>query len=113
MSPRDLRMTPAFFHLLLSLSASAKHGYAMMQEIEDRTEGRVRLGPSSLYYSLGRLEDAGLIEETEAPEAAGDEPHGERRRYYQLTASGRQRLREESEVLADIVAHARARGLLG
>lgn len=113
MSPRDLRMTPSFFHLLLSLQAGPRHGYAMMQEIEERTEGRVSLGPSSLYYSLGRLEDADLIEKTETPERVGDEPHGERRRYYALTAEGRRRLKEEAEVLAGIVAHARARGLLG
>ncbi len=112
MPPRDLRMTPAFFHLLLSLSPGPKHGYAMMGEIEERTEGRVSLGPSSLYYSLGRLEDTGLIEETEGP-SAPDQPHEERRRYYRLTREGRRRLKAESEVLADIVAHARAYGLLG
>lgn len=112
MSPRDIRMTPAFFHLLLSLSDEARHGYAMMQEIEERTDGRVRLGPSSLYYSLGRLEDAGLIREVEGP-SSGHAPHEERRRYYGLTDEGRRRLEEEAEVLAGIVAHARAHGLLG
>lgn len=112
MSPRDIRITPAFLHLLLSLSEKPKHGYHMMQEIEERTEGRMRLGPSSLYYSLGRLEDVGLIREVEGPPDE-DEPHGERRRYYALTDVGRQRLREETEALVDIVAHARAHGLLG
>lgn len=104
-------MTPAFYHLLLSLTAGPKHGYAMMQEIADRTQGRVSLGPSSLYYSLGRLEDAGLIRESEGP-SGPEEPHEERRRYYALTRRGQERLREESEVLADIVAHARSYGLL-
>lgn len=112
MTPRDIRMTPAFLHLLLSLSDAPKHGYHMMGEIEERTAGKVRLGPSSLYYSLGRLEDAGLIREVEGP-TDEDEPHGDRRRYYALTDEGRSRLREESEVLAGIVAHARAQGLLG
>lgn len=112
MAPRELRMTPTFFHLLLSLQAGPRHGYAMMQEIEERTEGRVSLGPSSLYYSLGRLEDAGLIAGTEEPEGL-DPPHGERRKYYRLTDGGRERLRAEAEVLADIVAHARAQGVLG
>lgn len=112
MSPRDIRITPAFLHLLLSLSEEPKHGYHMMQEIEERTGGRMSLGPSSLYYSLGRLEDVGLIREVEGP-ADEDEPHGERRRYYALTDEGRRRLREETEALADIVAHARAHGLLG
>ncbi|MGD2071477.1 MAG: PadR family transcriptional regulator [Gemmatimonadota bacterium] len=112
MSPRDIRITPSFLHLLLSLSEGPRHGYRMMQEIEERTDGRTRLGPSSLYYSLGRLEDAGLIREVEGPDDE-DEPHGERRRYYALTDDGRRRLREETEALADIVAHARAQGLLG
>lgn len=111
--PRDLRITPAFLHLLLSLSREPKHGYAMMQEIDARTEGRVRLAPSSLYYSLGRLDDAGLIEEVDAPADTGDQPHEERRRYYGLTAEGRRRLRAESRALADIVAHAQAQGVLG
>lgn len=112
MAPRELRMTPTFFHLLLFLQAGPRHGYAMMQEIEERTEGRVSLGPSSLYYSLGRLEDAGLIAETGEPEGV-DPPHGERRKYYRLTDDGRERLRAEAEVLADIVDHARAQGVLG
>ena len=111
MASNDLRMTPAFFHLLLSLSRGARHGYALMKEIEERTDGRISLGPSSLYYSLGRLEDVGLIEETEGPDA-GDEPHEERRRYYALTEAGRSRLEAESEILAGIVAHARATGVL-
>jgi DNA-binding PadR family transcriptional regulator len=108
---RDFRMTPAFFHLLLALSAEPKHGYAMMREIAERTGGRISLGPSSLYYSLGRLEDAGLIQATDGP-AEGDDPHEERRRYYRLTDPGREKLRVESAVLADIVAHARTYGLL-
>ncbi|MCG6987494.1 MAG: PadR family transcriptional regulator [Gemmatimonadetes bacterium] len=105
------RMTPLFFHLLLSLSEGPRHGYALMQEIEERSGGGVVLGPSSLYYALGRLEDSGLIREVDGP--AGDDPHEERRRYYALTARGRQRLADETRVLADIVAHARARGILG
>jgi DNA-binding PadR family transcriptional regulator len=111
MGSSNLRMTPAFFHLLLSLSSGPRHGYTLMKEIEERTDSRVSLGPSSLYYSLGRLEDAGLIEETEGPDV-GDEPHEERRRYYTLTDKGRLRLEAESEILAGIVAHARATGVL-
>jgi DNA-binding PadR family transcriptional regulator len=105
-------MTPAFLHLLLSFSEGPKHGYVVMQEIEERTGGRIRLGPSSLYYSLGRLEDAGLVEEVEVTGGEA-EPHEERRRYYRLTGTGRRRLREEARALQDIVAHARAHGLLG
>jgi DNA-binding PadR family transcriptional regulator len=114
MTDQKPRLTPAFVHLLLALSGGPRHGYALMQEIEERTAGRVRLGPSSLYYSLSRLEEAGLIEEGVAPAAdLRHEPHGERRRYYRLTKAGRARLVEEATVLAAIVAHARAQGLLG
>ncbi|MGD8276667.1 MAG: helix-turn-helix transcriptional regulator [Gemmatimonadota bacterium] len=106
----DLRLTPAFLHLLLCLSEGPMHGYAAMQEVVERTGGRVRLGPSSLYYALGRLEDAGLIEEVSVE--GGADPHEERRRYYALTAAGRKRVREEARMLAGVVAHARAQGYL-
>lgn len=112
MAPRMLRMNPTYFHLLLALSEAPKHGYAMMQEIEERTAGRVRLGPSSLYHSLGRLADAGLIEGSEG-EADHDGPHEERRRYWRLTGKGRERLAKESEILADVLAHARSLGFGG
>jgi DNA-binding PadR family transcriptional regulator len=112
MPRRDIRLTPTFFHLLLCLAEGPKHGYAMMGEIEERTGGKLSLGPSSLYYSLGRLEDAGLIAETSVA-GADDEVHGERRRYYRLSPAGRRRLREEVAVLEGIVAHARARQVLG
>lgn len=104
-------MTPLFFHLLLSLSAGPRHGYAMMSAIEERTGGRLEVGPSSLYYALGRLEDTGLIVEAEAAGEA-DAPHEERRRYFRLTDAGRDRLEEEMEILEDIVRHARAQGVL-
>lgn len=104
-----LRMTPVFFHLMLSLWEGPKHGYALMQEVGERTGGRIRLGPGSLYYALGRLEEEGLIEESAG---SADAPHAERRRYYRLTRAGRKRLREEAALLADIVAHARLRDLI-
>lgn len=108
-----LRLNPAYYHVLLALAGRPRHGYALMQEIEERTSGQIRLGPSSLYYSLGRLQDGGLIEETPAPAAdVRSEPHGEQRRYYRLTDDGRSRLEAETAVLAEIVAHARAQGLL-
>ena len=109
---RELRITPTFFHLLLCLAEEPKHGYGMMQEIEQQTEGALRLGPSSLYYSLSRLEEAGLIRETEVAEAS-EEVHGERRRYYALTRAGRRRLESEVTVLKHVLAHARARYITG
>lgn len=110
-----LRLTPTFFHLLLSLAEGPRHGYAMMREIEERTEGRVRLGPGSLYYALSRLEESRLIrEDAGAGEAApsGESPHEERRRYYALTPEGRERLREEMRVLDELVAYARRARLI-
>ena len=109
---RVLRLTPTFFHLLLCLAERPKHGYGMMMEIEERTEGSLRLGPSSLYYSLGRLEEAGLIRETEVADAE-QEVHGERRRYYALTAAGRRRLESELRALKHVLAHARERFVEG
>jgi DNA-binding PadR family transcriptional regulator len=109
---RKIRITPTLLHILLSLSEGPKHGYHMMGEIGERTDGRTTLGPSSLYYSLGRLEDVGLIREVKSP-GEEDQPHEDRRRYYALTAEGRQRLRVETQALAGIVDHARAHGLLG
>jgi DNA-binding PadR family transcriptional regulator len=104
-------MTPLFFHLMLSLSKGPGHGYAMMEEVAERTGGRIQVGPSSLYYALGRLEEAGWIAEADPP-GTEEAPHEERRRYYRLTALGRSRLEDEAATLADIVAHARAQGVL-
>lgn len=109
MAPR-LKMSPPLVHILLSLVPGPRHGYAILQEIGERTSGRVRLGPSSLYWSLGRLEDAGLIEESPQPddEASQDE----RRRYWGLTGQGREGLRQELENLEDILSNAHARELM-
>ena len=109
MAKRNIRMTPAFFHILLSLVRGRRHGYTILGEIAERTHGRIKLGPSSLYWSLGRLEQAALIEETSAPADAQDQ----RRRYYRLTHSGRAVLRSEIEVLADILSHAEAQQITG
>ena len=109
---RELRLTPTYFHLLLCLADGAKHGYVMMQEIDEQTSGKLRLGPSSLYHSLGRLEEAGLIRET-AVAGADDEMHAERRRYYELTPAGRRRLKSEVGALAQVLEHARARYITG
>ena len=109
MATPSLRMTPALVHILLTLVPAPQHGYAVMREIEDRTSGRIRLGPSSLYWTLGRLQDAGLIREV--PEPANADTHDERRRYWQLTAVGREQLQEEIEALSEIVSHANARKL--
>jgi len=106
----DLRMTPTYFHILLSLADGDAHGYAIMREVEARTDGSLVLGPGSLYWAIGRLEKAGLIVESDRRPKAEDDD--ERRRYYRLTREGRSVLERESQVLAGIVEHARARKLL-
>ena len=100
-----LPLTPAVFHILLALAEGERHGYSVMQEVEARTGGIVRMGPGTLYGSLKRMIASGLIE------AAGDED-GERRRHYSLTKLGRAVLQAEAERLETLVDAARARRVL-
>ncbi len=102
-----LPLTPTAFHVLVALADGPRHGYAIAGEVEDLTEGRITMGPGTLYGSLQRMHGAGLIAETENP---GDEGlHAERRRYYCMTALGGAALRAESERLlrAVKIAHTR------
>ena len=100
-----LPLTPAVFHILLALAEGERHGYAVMQEVEARTGGIVRMGPGTLYGSLKRMIASGLIQ------SAGDED-GERRRHYMLTKLGRAVLQAEAERLESLVDAARARRVL-
>ncbi|PYT31208.1 MAG: PadR family transcriptional regulator [Acidobacteria bacterium] len=94
-------MKPHWFHVLLSLADQEQHGYGIMQEVLERTGGKVRLWPATLYGTLKRLIDEELIEESdERPAAEFDDA---RRRYYQLTSLGRRVLAAESERLEDLV----------
>jgi DNA-binding PadR family transcriptional regulator len=112
MSPKELRVTPSILYVLLSLAEEPRHGYAILNEVESRSKGQIQLGPSTLYYTLGRLADAGLIEEDGGPEEpSGTDPHESQRRYFTITEIGRDRLREELGALMDLVDHARALGL--
>ncbi|MGD2123875.1 MAG: helix-turn-helix transcriptional regulator [Gemmatimonadota bacterium] len=95
-----IRMTPTYFHILLSLVDEKKHGYSLMQEIDQRTNGSLRLRPGSLYWSLNRLLEAGLIEEVDSP--GNPDQTDERRRYYRLTEAGVDLLTREAEVWAEI-----------
>lgn len=98
-----LPLTHVVFHVLASLTAGVKHGYGIIKDVEERTEGRVELEAGTLYAAIKRLRDDGLIEEAQGP------PGGDaRRRYYGLTSLGRQVLRAEAERLADLVDLARA-----
>src|SRR5690348_10763672 len=92
-----LPLKPHWFHVLLSLADAEQHGYGIMQEILERTHGKVRLWPATLYGSLKRLTDEDLIEESgERPPAEDDDA---RRRYYRLTPLGRAVLAAESRRL--------------
>jgi len=99
---RLLPLTPVVFHVLAALASEPRHGYAVAREVEELTAGRVVLGPGTLYGSLQRMTDAGLIEEADNPGDPG--LHAERRRYYRLTPLGRAVLRAESERLARTLA---------
>jgi len=96
-------LTPAAHHILLSLLRGELHGYAIMQEVERLTEGGMRLGPGTLYTTLPKLLDAGLVEESAQRSVEGDD---ERRRYYQLSSAGREAVVEETRRLQKLVRYA-------
>jgi DNA-binding PadR family transcriptional regulator len=96
-----LPLKAQWFHILLSLAGEEQHGYGIMQEVLERTSGKVRLWPATLYGSIKRLIEAELIQESDArPEPELDDA---RRRYYRLTALGRQVLNAECERLQELV----------
>lgn len=98
------------FHILVSLADRDRHGYSVMQDVAERTGGTLRLSPSSLYASIRRLLEQGLIEElAERPDPEHDD---ERRRYYRLTRLGRDVAKAEARRLERLLANARATGLL-
>jgi DNA-binding PadR family transcriptional regulator len=103
-----LPLSPAVFHILLALAEDDRHGYAIMRDIETRTEGVVRVGPGMLYGSIKWLLADGYIAATPRPKVADDE----RRRYYKLTARGRELLKAEAARLEAAVSLARARRVL-
>ena len=109
--PADfLPLTPAVLHILLSLADGEQHGYAIAQAIEALTEGTVRMGPGTLYGSIGRMVAGGLIEES--PRPRGRVIDDARRRFYRMTTLGRRVLESETERLARVVSLARAKNVL-
>jgi DNA-binding PadR family transcriptional regulator len=103
-------LSPAVFHILLSLADGEKHGYAIMQEVANTTDGQLRMGPGTLYGAIKRMLAAGLIEESD--ERPDQEMDDERRRYYRLTGVGRQQVGDEAQKLARLVGVAKRRGLV-
>jgi DNA-binding PadR family transcriptional regulator len=100
---RFLPLTHVAFHVLASLAPGRQHGYGIIKDVEERTDGRVELEAGTLYAALKRLRDSGLIEETHGPSNADS-----RRRYYGLTPLGRRVLRAEAHRVADLVELARS-----
>jgi len=103
------RMTPVVFHVLLALADEESHAYQIMKDVPERSGGAVEVGPGSLHYTLGKLLEADMIEESDGPEDPDDDA---RRKYYRLTARGREILSAEASVLAEIVDSARDRDLI-
>jgi DNA-binding PadR family transcriptional regulator len=106
-----LPLAPATFQILLALVDGERHGYGIMKEVAERTEGAVRLGPGTLYGALKRLLEGGLVEE--GGERADPELGDERRRYYRLTGFGLQVARAEARRLDAMVRAARRKKLIG
>jgi DNA-binding PadR family transcriptional regulator len=103
-----LPLPEATFHILLALADSDRHGYAIIQDVADRTGGEVTLGAGTLYRSIQRMQEQGLIVETR--DRPAPELDDERRRYYRITPFGAAVARAESRRLARLVQLARARG---
>ena len=102
-------LTPAVFHILLALSSDERHGYGIMKQVEADSHGTVKMGAGTLYGSLKRMLDAGLVQESD--KRVDPELDDQRRIYYQITGSGAQALAAELERYRRIVALADERKL--
>jgi DNA-binding PadR family transcriptional regulator len=104
-----LPLSPAIFQILVALADQDRHGYAIMQDVAARTDGAMKLSPGTLYGSIKRMLDEGLIVELdERPDPDHDD---ERRRYYRLTRFGRELAQAEADRLTTLLRQARAVGL--
>lgn len=102
-------LTPAVLHILLALSTSDRHGYGIMKQVESDSRGKVKMGPGTLYGSIGRMIDAGLICESE--KRVDPEMDDERRVYYKITVIGQKTLNAELQRYNQVVAVAKQLGL--
>jgi DNA-binding PadR family transcriptional regulator len=105
-----LPLSNAEFHILLAIADEERHGYAIMQEVKESTQGLIRLGPGTLYRCVQELLQKGLIGESERYPAADED---QRRRYYRVTLLGRRVLSAEARRLSEAVALARSKRVLG
>jgi DNA-binding PadR family transcriptional regulator len=105
----DSPLTPAVLHILLALSAGERHGYAVMKQVEADSQGKVKMGRGTLYGSLGRMIEAGLIRESD--KKIDPEMDDARRVYYKITGLGQQALQAELERYREVVAVAQQKRL--
>ena len=99
-------LTPAVLHILLALSTGERHGYGIMKQVQADSQGRTKMGPGTLYGSMGRMMEAGLIRESDK---RVDPEMDERRSYYELTGAGRAALEAELTRYRGVVAVAEGR----
>lgn len=109
-SVRAAAVTPVEFFILLALADQDRHGYAIMRQVEDDSQGAVRLGPGTLYTAIQRLLEYGFIREVES--RVDPDLDDSRRKYYRLTARGRAAAAAEAERLASLVKLARTKRLI-
>jgi DNA-binding PadR family transcriptional regulator len=103
-------LTPAVLHILLALSTQERHGYGIMKQVESDSQGKVKMGPGTLYGSLGRMIDAGLIRESD--KKVDPKMDDERRVYYKITAVGQKALAAELQRYREVVSVAQQMRLL-
>lgn len=99
-------MTPAVFHILLSLADAERHGYGILREVRERTDDTFRLGPGTLYRSIQRMVETGYIE------PCGEDPDDDRKRFYRLTEAGRRAAAQEARRLLELVRQSEAKKIL-
>ena len=105
-----LPLPPATFHILMAIAEEDRHGYAIIQDVERRTHGEVRLSAGTLYRSIQRMLEQGLL--VESQERPAPEEDDERRRYYRITPFGEAVARAETRRLTELVRLARASGFV-
>jgi DNA-binding PadR family transcriptional regulator len=102
-------LTPAVLHILLALTTQERHGYGIMKEVESDSQGKVKMGPGTLYGSVGRMIEVGLIRESD--KKVDPRLDDERRIYYAITGLGQVTLAAELERYREVVAVARRKQL--
>ena len=102
-------LTPAVLHILMALSTKERHGYGIMKQVKADSHGKVKMGPGTLYGSIGRMLEAGLIRESD--KKIDPDMDDERRVYYKITGLGQRALAEELQRYREVVAVAKHRKL--